>query len=126
MAKEVRGGGDASLFYRPLPLPNHNGIIISTGRDPGYLKQTMKITSTKVIAGALVVMASPIVLISSLVAAGLAQHSVEQAGTEIGKNISFITWVAQKPQCLPRQFWNEVNDVSAGGKYATYIKHCRV
>ena len=86
----------------------------------------MKITSTKVIAGALVVMASPIVLVSSLIAVGLAQNSIEKAGTEMGKNISLIAWVAQKPQCIPRQLWNEVNDVSAGGKYATYIKHCRV
>ena len=86
----------------------------------------MKITSTKVIAGALVVMASPIVLVSSLIAVGLAQNSIEQAGTEMGKSISLIAWVAQKPQCLPRQLWNEVNDISAGGKYATYIKHCRV
>jgi hypothetical protein len=86
----------------------------------------MKITSTKVIASALVVMASPIVLVSSLVAIGLAQNSIEQAGTEMGESVSLITWLAQKPQCLPRQLWNEVNDVSAGGKYATYIKHCRV
>ena len=67
MAKEVRGAMPP-LFLWALPLPDHNGIIIPTGRDPGNLKQTMKLFTA---LAALTLIAAPVHATSNAVKAKL-------------------------------------------------------
>ena len=86
----------------------------------------MKTTTNQNITGALVLIAAPFLIASALLyVAGFALVA-QKSAKEIGGVVSVVPLLIQKPQCLPRQLWNEFNNVSAGGKYATYIKHCRV
>ena len=85
----------------------------------------MKLTSNQVIAGALVVIASPVVLVGSLLWATAFTGVVQSGATQVKNDWSTINWTARNPQCIPRMLLAEVNGTSAGGKHATHVAHCR-
>ena len=85
----------------------------------------MKVTTNQVIAGSLVVIASPVVLVGSLLWLTAFTGVVQSGATQIKEDLPLITWMTRNPQCIPRMLWAEANGTSAGGKHATHVAHCR-